>query len=153
MNGTCGYNAIAFTWSPDPSKFYYIDVKMQFSDTVTFIRNLDLCSTYEIYPELNANGNIHYHGTVCLTDKIKWYKSVLPKFRYYGMVKIKDKNLNEGWNQYIQKDSIMMTKLLNVSLPLVNSKRKKSYPNYVDMGDGAIAAPGGYPTIIEDTID
>lgn len=125
MNGTLPNDGIAFTWSPDPKKFSFIDPVKQFNDTLPFIRLLDTCGLHFTYPELNASGNIHYHSKIFISDKVKWFKSVLPKFKYNGMVKIKTKNIDEGWDKYLIKDKEVMEKILNITLPIINLPKVK----------------------------
>lgn len=130
MNGSL---AVAFTWSPDPSKFSGIRPEYQFNDTLVFIKSMASCCYYEIFPELNLSGNIHYHGKIYVYDKVKWYKSVLPKLKYNGFVCIKG-SINEKWDDYIVKDKDMMTKILKVDLPLIYDGRinKKDIVKYKD---------------------
>ena len=116
---------IAFTWSP--KKIPVIDTFLQYCATISLIRNLDKCAKYRMYPELNKNGNIHYHGIIHVTDKVKWYKSVLPQFKYNGFVLIKS-HPDQGWLDYINKDMLMMIEILKINLPItedIKIKRKR----------------------------
>jgi len=70
-------------------------------------------SQFEINPEFNANGNLHYHGYFIIKDKVKWFKNVLPKMKYNGLVKInivKD-NLQSAM-EYCRKDNIIMKQVI-----------------------------------------
>lgn len=129
MNGTPENldltKCIAFTWSPKPVPI--IDPFLQYVATLSLIKNLDRCAEYRIYPELNKQGNIHYHGIIHITDKVKWYKSVLPQFKYNGYVVIKT-DPDDGWLKYIIKDAEVMSAILKINLPLIQNpkdKRKK----------------------------
>lgn len=112
---------LAFTWSPDPKQFTGKNVSFQFNDTKPFIKNMDKCCDYRLYPELTTNGNIHYHGVVFVKDKYKWFKSVLPSLKYHGFVLLK-KDVNDNWeDKYCKKDVELMSKLLKIDLPIVPS--------------------------------
>lgn len=123
MNGTLVLpDPRAFTWSPNPKLFRSIDPQVQFCETMQTIKYLaNCCNKLYIYPELNQNGRIHYHGVLYITDKVKWYKSVLPKFKYTGFVMIKTE-INEHWDEYIKKDSAMMEEILEYKLPIIFEK-------------------------------
>lgn len=117
MNGS-----LAFTWSPDPKKFKGIKPRYQWDDILSFVRLLSSCAYFTLYPELNANGNLHIHARVEIFDKVKWYKKVLPTFKYNGFVLIKSKDINEKWDEYIAKDKEIMESVLELKLPIVHSK-------------------------------
>lgn len=119
MNG-----AVAFTWSPDPKIFNGKRPKFQYNDTIHYIRLIDKCGYYRMYPELNLQGNIHYHGVVQVLDFYKWYKSVLPSLKLNGFVCIKA-SPDSKWDDYIKKDQELMEKLLNIKLPLIWSEAEK----------------------------
>lgn len=122
MDGTLPF---AFTWSPNPKIFRGIDPLFQFYDTAPFIDQLaTCCSSYIVYPELNLNGNIHYHAKITLKDKVKWYKKVLPTFKYKGFVVVKPK-CDEGWLSYIEKDKKLMESLLDLHLPIDRPLRQQ----------------------------
>lgn len=121
MNGSLDLaTSIAFTWSPNPKIFKGISPNFQFHDTLPYIKQLRTCSSFIIYPELNKQGNIHYHGLIHIMDKVKWYKKVLPTLKYKGFVLIKSK-IDEGWLKYIEKEKSTMESILEISLPLDNS--------------------------------
>lgn len=69
-----------------------------------------------MYPELNHNGRIHFHGVIHIYDKVKWYKQCLPKLKFYGMVCIKPYP-DFKWMEYIQKDVCSMQIILKTALP------------------------------------
>lgn len=118
--------SLAFTWSPDPKKFTGVNPVFQFNETLPFIRLLMSCSDdFSAYPELNLNGNIHWHAEVRLSDKVKWFKKVLPKFKYNGFVYIKKVFDKEKWDIYIQKDMPIMEMVLGFKLPINYKKEGK----------------------------
>lgn len=119
MNGS-----LAFTWSPDPKRFKGVRPEYQLYDTLPIIRLLRQCSkSFIIYPELNIQGNIHYHGIIDISDKIKWHKKVLPSFKFHGFVVLKTIfDLNQ-WNDYIKKDREVMKDIINTELPLTCDHR------------------------------
>lgn len=122
MNGT-----IAFTWSPDPKKFAGKRPMYQFYDTIILIqRAFRHSADYTVWPELNLNGNIHYHGILFMRDKIKFYKFSLPLLKFHGFVLLKDKNINDAWYRYMSKDCVNMRGILpNVRIPISKFKDKK----------------------------
>lgn len=90
----------------------------QLNQLLPIIKLLRKCSkTFEIYPELTVNGSIHFHGSLEINDKIKWYKSILPQIKYKAYLVIK-KNPDQGWVEYQAKDKLMMESILNISLPI-----------------------------------
>lgn len=122
MNGSF---SVALTWVPNFHLFKGIMPQYQYNDTIEYINLLaSCCSKYEVYPELTASGNIHYHGTICIKDTVKWFKKVLPTLKYKGFVKIKP-NPNDGWTTYTSKSLELMKKLLpDVTLPITKRVAK-----------------------------
>lgn len=113
MNGS-----LAFTWVPNP-KDLGVRPRFQYDNCIQSIRNLKLCcDSYEIYPEMTIAGNIHFHGVLNIKDKVKWFKKILPTFKYHGYVCIKP-NPDKKWFEYMSKDKEMMEKLLGIKLPLI----------------------------------
>lgn len=68
---------------------------------------------FEVNPEFNANGNLHYHGYFVIKDKFRWHAKVLPKMKYNGMVKISKVkcSLADGV-VYCRKDRILMQRII-----------------------------------------
>lgn len=123
-----GYTA--FTWVPDPKEIG-ISPKFQYCDTLGSIRNLNMCcEKYVIYPECTKQGNIHFHGILKINDKVKWYKKVLPSFKYHGYVCIKNQDINDQWVDYISKDYNDSFKIYNIKVPIAMKKveRKINLP-------------------------
>lgn len=101
-----------FTFSPkgntkDVQFTYYDHLQMYF-------KKWHYCmQTFEINPELNSNGNLHYHGYFIIKDKTKWYKSVLPKMKYNGLIKInKVQNNLDSAMVYPRKDRTLMSLII-----------------------------------------
>ena len=62
------------------------------------------------------SGNIHYHGLFSISDKIKWYKSVLPTLKrngYVKVVKVVEKH-RDKWVKYIVKERDSMISILEL---------------------------------------
>jgi len=101
-----------FTFSPKGNtkdvNFTYID------HLVLYFKKWHYCmSQFEINPELNSSGNLHYHGYFVLKDRTKWHKSVLPKMKYNGLIKIdKVKNDLAKAMVYPRKDNQMMQDII-----------------------------------------
>lgn len=113
-----GLAKVAFTWSPAPH-LQAVQPKWSYSKQIERIKQLRrCCESVTIAPELFANGGMHWHGELVISDMIKWHKSILPSFKRSGFVKIKT-DVDQGWNEYIRKDNDMMCKILDMSLPLV----------------------------------
>lgn len=137
-----------FTFSPigntKNAEFTYYD------HLSTYFVNWHKCmSEFEINPEFNSNGNLHYHGYFVIKDKVKWFKNVLPKMKYNGLVKISKVrcSLAEGV-VYCRKDRIMMSKIIKrypvpythkdshiFQVPDIESKTIEDYLRQIDHGD------------------
>lgn len=120
-----------FTWSPSGVTH---DVTYKYREHLEqYFRKLKYCcSRFEINPELNQNGNIHYHGFVELKDEIKWYRSMLPRFKRNGFVKINPvKNDLSKAIEYARKDREKMKKIiLDEPIPLTETYKFKRSPLY-----------------------
>lgn len=123
----------AFTWSPNPKKIEnYINPMWTYQEHMLHLKKLKrCCSTIELYPEFNSNGKLHWHGELTITDKIKWYKQVLPYFQYKGFVCVKEV-FTDKWATYMSKDKDMMEEILEIKLPITKSsfttpKKKETY--------------------------
>ena len=106
---------IALTWTPRPRNLTPIE---QFNCYLPTLRMLKQCSDkYAIFVELNKSGYVHFHGSVLIRDRIRWYKHVLPAFRNWGFVLIKT-DPDQGWTDYCSKEADMMSELLELELPI-----------------------------------
>lgn len=107
-------NTYLFTFSPKGNtknyNFAYYDHLGE------YFRYWHKCmKSFEINPELNASGNLHYHGYFVLKDQYKWFKSILPKMKYHGLVKINrvEYSLQDAMI-YCRKDNELMNKLITL---------------------------------------
>lgn len=134
VNKELEYKAI--TWSPKRHKVYSIDYQIG-EDVYEQFRHWPKCmNDYILYPEVNLNGNVHWHGLISVRDKIKWWKSVLPRLKLYGFVVIKDLFKPEEWYKYITKDCTLMLKMgLFIELPFTRSETLKLYPNKIKLSE------------------
>lgn len=108
---------IAFTWCPNNS-FHTNDPKLGYSMAIQVLKNIRLVSkNFVIYPELTHQGNIHFHGKIYVQDAVKWFKSVLPKIKKNGYVKIKT-NLNQTWDEYCGKQWDIFKEVLDLDNPI-----------------------------------
>lgn len=109
-----------YTWCPVGAtirpKFQYVSHINEF-----FRRWKNCMSDFEVNPELTVQGNIHYHGFFILKDKIKWFKSILPKMKRNGFIKINlVKKDFESAISYSRKDNEMMIKVMKgIPVPFV----------------------------------
>lgn len=146
MNGK-----LAFTWVPNPKRFVGTHPKYQFNDTVLFIEQMrNSCDYFKILPELTINGNIHFHGTIQIKDKVKWYRQMLPKLKYNGFVLLKD-NPDDNWDKYIMKDRLVMQNILDIDLPIFRTERPQSLYNPAPELDSLSVWQGMVTTGIHDT--
>lgn len=130
MNGTLANGltkgTLAITWVPNPNtllKRMYSPTK-QLDACKYLLDKLNKCTTYQMYPEMTLAGNIHFHGLIEITDKIKWYKSVYPTLKRNGFVLVKS-NVDQGWIDYIRKDSETMKQLFKIDLPISKPFRQR----------------------------
>lgn len=119
---------VAFTWSPKPN-ISYILPSLQCHSWLPLIRKMngtkkDIKKYFEylIYPECNKQGNIHFHGIIKIYDRVKWFRKILPLFKYNGFVFIKSGDISHQWHKYIAKDEPYMREILEDELPYANSK-------------------------------
>ncbi len=99
-------NWFAVTISPP---LYLGNQKYKYREDMKYIRKImkHTSKHYLFVPEFDAMDRLHYHGTVRVDDKVKWYKSTKRKFNNIGFSKIKlinDFYSHLRWNLYIHKD-------------------------------------------------
>lgn len=129
---------LAVTWSPNPNMYRNCvkPGKQLQEHFFTVLSALKLCSQYECYPEMHANGNLHYHMIVKLFDKVKWFKKVLPTLKYHGFVVVKP-NPDVGWGAYCVKEIVTTMGVLGVFLPITEKddihKKKKDYAHELQL--------------------
>lgn len=103
------YDVYLLTCSPNPNvkgrKSQPLH-KQYASDIYNVLADLDrCCCTFCVVPELNKNGQIHYHGWFQVTDYIKYYKSTLRKLTKLGFCKIViAKDYKKALKEYYKKD-------------------------------------------------
>lgn len=100
-------------------KRYYRDV----------ISALEKSTEFELFPEWRmTTGEIHFHGTLYIKDKIKWIKQTMPFLKRLGFIKIiKIKDL-QGWLEYCQKESKIACEILGLNVPFKNGALKHVKP-------------------------
>lgn len=112
---------ISVTWSPSPMAGV-ISPEKQFTKHIAVFQKLKrLCVNLVISPELNLNGNIHYHMLVVLKNwkaKAEFYKWRLPEMKSYGFVQVKACDNMLGWLKYMSKDTDLMSAVLEIALPI-----------------------------------
>lgn len=121
-----------------------VNPRNQFQETIGQIENLlhMCCDNYGIYPELTRQGDIHYHLSLNIKDKIKWFKKCLPSFKKNGYVLVKPVFDLSDWLKYCLKDNEMMEDILNVKLPISQlsykspkeKKREEDVMSELDLG-------------------
>lgn len=86
-------------------------------------------ATFEVNPEFNQNGNLHYHGYFIIKDKYRWYKSILPKMKYNGLIKINKvvDDLSKAI-EYCRKDRELMEKIIDHKIPFTEQDKIKHIP-------------------------
>lgn len=97
--------------------------RQQFKDTYKdVLKTLEASCDYEIYPEWrDTNNSLHWHGVICIKDKIKWHKSTLPKLNNIGFNNIKPIDELMGWLEYCQKESAIAKEILKpLNIPFKN---------------------------------
>jgi len=102
--------AITITFATLRSNF----PKQQFRETITYVtKTLKQSTSFIIVPEWRiTNGSIHYHGTIHIFDKVKWYKSTLPSLKKMGYCLIKKIDNYDKWNSYLAKEQCVAQGIL-----------------------------------------
>lgn len=100
----------------------------QLKDTLPIVTEILHKSTiFQLWPEWRmTNGSIHYHGTICIVDKLKWLKATLPSLKRQGFIMIKKIDNMEKWITYCKKEQEVAEGVLkiplsskNISLPII----------------------------------
>lgn len=85
---------------------------------------------FEVNPELNSNGNLHYHGYYKVKDRFKWFKKVLPKMKYNGMWRTERIHTDfEKSMIYPRKDRELMEKVIEHKIPFTHEDKIKHIPD------------------------
>lgn len=80
--------------------------------SATIDRFLKQVGEYEIYPELTLNGDLHYHGSLNVNDRVQYFKAISKIKRLIGFCNFKYIDNYEKWSEYIKKDQDTMRQLL-----------------------------------------
>lgn len=108
---------LAFTWAPAP----YLqrnDPKDGYKVQLPVLRLLTrCCSQIKLHPELFVNGGLHYHAYLVINDSVKWFKQILPEFKYKGHVVVKTYR-DDKWMDYITKSWDEVKSILDLTRPL-----------------------------------
>lgn len=120
---TAPADSYAITWSPSGTTY---DPQTKYNEHIydVFIK-WRRALVFAMYPELNHNGNIHYHGIITVLDKIAWYKRLLPQMKRKGFVVIKKMGTPAKWMEYITKDKTI-NETLFTPYPLTKEQLPKN---------------------------
>lgn len=120
------------TSNPVSYLFTYSPMGNTCNPTFTFMEHISdyfwswhkCMEAFEVNPEFNSNGNLHYHGYYVLKDKYRWYKSVLPKLKYNGMWRSEQvKDSLEKAMVYCRKDRELMVKCIDHKIPFTQEDK------------------------------
>lgn len=107
----------ALTISPPDRTCRYLNLRDCYHNDISNYRILlkKCCNHYCLFPELDQNGRLHYHGLIKLTDRVKWFKLVKPALQTYGFICVKPlksfiDHLN--WSIYCLKEFAMTKQVL-----------------------------------------
>lgn len=106
----------AITWSPMDRPFEDYTAALNHYRKILNLFAVH-CKTLSVFPELNLNGNLHFHMEVSIQSRTRFYKTSLPLLKHEGFVKVKT-NVDAGWWIYMNKDLKMMQRILQIQLPL-----------------------------------
>lgn len=118
-----------FTWNPkDSMEFRGLNYKQKWIQMIMkyLCKLRKCCDKYCVVPEISDAGRLHCHGWLCITDKIKWHKSVLPYFKNNGMFKPNKLRHVNGFVYYVKDLDVTMSLLDNSTFPY-------SHLNYQDV--------------------
>lgn len=112
----------AFTCSPDPTKYKSHDPGDQWRTLLNCVllqKRIKRCFTKFLFvPELNENGNIHFHGYYSVANKYEYNRWFLPACKRWGWCRIKDR-VDDYWTfEYVTEDIEEMEEVLP-DLPVV----------------------------------
>lgn len=102
---------IAFTWVPNPKNYNSTCPCVQYLQLLNGVfrfRPLTrTLSRYEFYPELTDEGNIHIHGVYYIKNMHMYHRWFLPACKKWGFIKIKSRDINSAWTDYVRKSAFM----------------------------------------------
>lgn len=129
---------ILITWNPKP-RFYNYDkhgennFDMQWWTMALLLVEADrCCSRFAFVPELSEDGKLHMHGWYVVSDKVKYYKSFLPKLRSSGFIK-KSKAKSHNWKTFryhvkdLEETCDYVTELHDLPITHFNVKHVKKH--------------------------
>lgn len=118
----------ALTISPP---FYRGSPAYKYAEDCVMIRKLlnGFSDRYLLFPEFDENARLHYHGSIWIKDKIKFYKTKYLIDKHIGWSKFdpfKKKYDNIGWLCYCRKH---YTDRMDKEFPVIKygSLRRKKY--------------------------
>lgn len=126
----------AFTWAPD-RKLFKKCVKpiKQLNEHLRILCYLSkCCKQFRVFPELHKSGDLHYHCTLCISDMIKWFRCVLPKFKLHGFCVTKPIDNLADWSKYCKKNIAITEGVLKHQLPYDEHTLTKP-KHYLDTDD------------------
>lgn len=108
------------TWSPDPKHHRgIVKPRDQFLTYDWVINLLAKSCTGILSPELNKNGNIHYHAVLTIQDPAKWYTHTLPAMKKVGFTCVKQiTNTYDKVYNYVLKEAKLNQKIFKIKLPI-----------------------------------
>jgi len=77
----------------------------------------DCSKEYFIYPELDKNGRLHYHGIITLHNKVLWHRCSIEEIRALGFIEVKT-DIDAGWIKYCQKEWDHTKEVLQIESPI-----------------------------------
>lgn len=119
-------NKIALTISPPDRRAKYSLMKVKnpcravYDDDIHIIRRaLNRSSNdYELFPEFDMTGRLHYHGYVVINNMTNWKSySTAQLTAHLGYIKVKT-NVNSKWLEYCMKEWQQTSKILDVVSPI-----------------------------------
>jgi len=119
---------VLITWSPKTTTtLKNVNKIVQRHCDLFFYKLLSFTNNFELNPELNMNGNIHYHGYIAFNNEYKKeYNLFILTLKANGMLKINRvlHSLNQAMD-YCRKDrSALNGMILNKYLPISESNYK-----------------------------
>lgn len=92
----------------------------QFKETIPYLTKiLNRSCEFQIWPEWRVTtGHIHYHGTVVIKDKIKWFKETVPQLGSLGFKLIKKIDDKTKWETYCKKEEDIAKGILQIPIPI-----------------------------------
>lgn len=128
-----------FTLSPRPSKLHY-EQQLNYAQHIweTLFDIHQVMDKFCIIPELNQNGNIHYHGWFSIKDLYRYNRYWLPRMKKVGFVKVSKCKVNFlsdsiPYAYHLKDFDEMVSQMYPFPIPLTHSTYRniKNVVNYV----------------------